>query len=119
MVKKDIEFLPDYPIRFDWGGLEALTEALNAPAFVDLDRVLNPKNVGPVQIKLMLWAGLIHRHPELKKEDVPKLIDKFLETNGMIELSARINKALIASGLLGEVGKPGADTGEVKEQSQS
>lgn len=118
MVKKDVEFLPDYPIRFDWEGIEALTEALNAPAFVDLDRVLHPKNVGPVQIRLILWAGMIHKHPELQKDDVKKLINQFVEENGMRELSTRINKALIASGLLGDA-KQGADTGEVKEQLKS
>lgn len=115
MVKKEVEFIPNYPLRYNWNGIEALTIALDAPAFMDIDRVINPKNLGPVQIKLMLWAGLIHKYPDLQKEKVPELIDIFLETHCMKDLSLVISNALMASGLLGSNGT-GADTGEVSKQ---
>ena len=118
MVIKEVEFVSGYPLRFDWNGIESMTIALDTPAFTDIDRIISKGNFGPVSVRLILWAGLLHKHPDLKKEEVSKLIDAYLENHTLKDLSLTISKALIASGLLGTE-STGADTGEVPEQSKT
>lgn len=107
MVKKEVAFLPGYPLRYGWEGLEKLTSALNAEAFEDFEKIVN--KIGPKHIRIILWAGLIHKDPDISTNEVYNLIDTYLENHTMSDLSELIGKALAISGILG-----GSDPGEEK-----
>ena len=89
-----------------------MTEALGAPAFTDLEEVL--QKLGPKQIRLILWAGLLHKFPELSQKDVVGIINEYLEDHDIGELSEVVIKALAEASILGG----GSDQGEVKEKAK-
>lgn len=107
MATKEIPFFGGYTLRYGWAGLEALTSALDAPAFTDFEKIVN--QLGPKHLRMILWAGLIHKFPEMTPSDVIPLIDEYLETKDISDLSKLVGEALTASGII----KEGADKGEV------
>lgn len=100
-----------YPLRLTWNSIEKMTEALGTPAFSQFDQAININNIGPVQLRIIIWAGLLPKYPELKQEDVSDLIDQYREKHGVSELYILVGNLLIEAGLLG---KKGSDKGEVK-----
>lgn len=112
MVSKETQFVPEYPLRYEWNAFEALAEALNAHSFADFDNVLNSARVGFKEIRIVIWAGLLHKYPDMKKEDVAELINIYMENHVMSELSGLVGNALSDSEMFK---KKGVDTGEVPQ----
>ena len=110
MAKKEVEFFGDYKLRYGWQGLEALSTALDAPAFADFDKIIN--ELGPKQLRVILWAGLLHKYPDLKSDsqEMFGIMDNYLDTHDMESLGNVVGNALMASGILGDSGE---DKGEV------
>jgi hypothetical protein len=113
MVSKEIDFFKGFTLRFNWTAFEKMAHALNAPAFSQFDKIM--ANLGPYEIRMILWAGLLHKNPNLKKEDVGELIDEYMETHSMEELTEVIMTALTEGSVFG--GKK-ADTGEAQKSVQ-
>jgi hypothetical protein len=84
-----------------------MVEALEAPAFVDFDKII--KKLGPKQMRMILWAGLTHQIPDLKPSDVIPIINEFMETKTMADLSEIVIKALQEASILGTGGNAGVE----------
>ena len=89
-----------------------MTEALEAPAFTDLENAL--QKLGPKQIRMILWAGLLHKFPDLSQKDVIPIINEYMEDHDMGQLSEIVIKALTEASILGG----GSDQGEAKEKTK-
>jgi hypothetical protein len=76
---REVNFFGDYSLRFNWSAFEKMTSALGASSFSDFDKIMT--KLGPVEIRLIIWAGLQHKFPNIKKENVSDLIDEFMELN--------------------------------------
>jgi hypothetical protein len=115
LVKKDIPFFGDYTLRYGWKGLEALTTELDAPAFSDFDKII--QELGPKHLKVILWAGLIHKFPTLKPEsnEMYDIMDEYLDGHTISELSEIVGQALIASGIISTENAEGATEGNVEK----
>lgn len=114
LVKKEIAFFGDYTLRYGWKGLEALTTELNAPAFSDFDKII--QELGPKHLKVILWAGLLHKFPTLKPEsnEMYELMDEYLDGHSIADLSEIVGQALIASGIISTENVEGAKEGNVE-----
>jgi|SRR5665647_1024366 len=112
MATKEVEFFGDYNLRYGWQGLEALSSALDAPAFSDFDKILN--ELGPTHLRIILWAGLLHKYPSLGREspEMYGIMDEYLEGHSLEDLGNIVGKALMASGIIGQ--PQGEDKGEVQ-----
>jgi hypothetical protein len=109
MVLKEIPFIGDYTLRYDWNGYEKMCEALGAETFGDFDLALG--KLGPKTLRLILWAGFLHKFPNLKKEEVSGIIDQFGESNSKADMFPIVMNALKEAGLIADRGN---DTGEAK-----
>lgn len=89
-----------------------MVEGLEAPAFVDFAAVM--EKLGPKQMRIILWAGLLHMLPDLKPKDMYPIINEYLEKHTMEELTNIVVKALQEASILSKGG--GNDQGEVKVQ---
>jgi len=117
MVSKEVKFYGDYTLRYGWGGLEALTDALDTPAFSDFDRIIS--EIGPKHLRKILWAGLLHKFPNLTDQDMFQIMDGYLEGHSIAELSDVVGKALLASGIISAPQDyQGDDTGEVQDMEE-
>ena len=114
MVTKEVPFFGDYTLRYGWKGLEAMAKALNTPAFTDFDRII--AEMGPEHLRKIVWAGLIHKYPNLTADATCELIDEFLDEHDVTELSDIVGQAMIASGIITPPSQPGegGDMGESK-----
>jgi len=98
MTLKEIPLIGEYALRYDWAGFEAMMEALEAPSFSDFDKGFS--KLGPRSVRMMVWAGLLHKFPLLKKEEVAGIITSYLENNSLESLTAVLNKALLEGNIL-------------------
>lgn len=89
-----------------------MVEGLDAPAFVDFAAVM--EKLGPKQMRIILWAGLLHMLPDLTPKDMYPIINEYLEKHTMEDLTNIVVKALQEASILSKVG--GNDQGEVKTQ---
>lgn len=90
-----------------------MVEGLNAPAFVDFAKVI--EELGPKQIRIILWAGLLHMIPDITPKDTFKIIDEYLENHTLKDLTEVVIRALQEASILAkDVG--GTDLGEEKSQ---
>lgn len=109
MPLKTIHFFGEYKLRYDWEAFENMVEALEAPAFVDFDKII--KKLGPKQMRMIIWAGLLHQVPGLTPADVIPIINEFMQTKGMPELTEIVIKALQEASILGSGGEPVTESG--------
>lgn len=103
-------FFGDYTLRYNWTAFEKMALALNAPAFSDFDRIM--AKLGPVEIRLIIWAGLLHKFPNIKKDDVSELIEEYLEEHEVPDLTELVMTALTEASVFSRK----SDTGETKAQ---
>ena len=89
-----------------------MVEALEAPAFIDFENII--KKLGPKQMRMILWAGLIHQIPGLQPAGVIPIINEFMETRSMADLTEIVIKALQEASILGSGGEAVADTPKEK-----
>ena len=90
-----------------------MVEGLEAPAFVDFAKVM--EKLGPKQMRIILWAGLLHMNPDLTPKDMYPIINDYLEKHSLEELTQVVIKALQeASILASEVGGSGQGEGKVQ-----
>lgn len=108
MPLKSIPFFAGHSLRFDWQAFEEMVEALETPAFSDFGKIV--EKLGPKTLRIILWAGLLHENPGLKQADVFPIINEYLESHSMTELSEVVLNALTESSILG------GDTGEAMSQ---
>ena len=92
MPLKSIPFFGDYSLRYGWSGIEAIMEVLGNPSFTEFDKIVTRPTLKTV--RLVIWAGLIHDKPLLKKEDVPKILDEYLSENTFQSLVGVMTRAL-------------------------
>jgi hypothetical protein len=90
-----------------------MVEGLEAPAFVDFAKVM--EQLGPKQMRIILWAGLLHMLPELTPKDMFPIINEYLEKRTLEDLTLVVIKALQEASILSKEGA-GSDTGEAKAQ---
>lgn len=114
MPLKDITFFREYTIRYDWDAFEKVCEALNIESFMDFDIVL--RRLGPKQLRLMLWAGLIHKFPEMQPSEVGTIISEFMQENPLSEVTSIISKGLEEAGF---ISTRGLDKGETKPNTKA
>jgi hypothetical protein len=109
MATKEVKFFGDYNLRYGWQGLEALSTALDAPAFADFDKILN--ELGPAHLRIILWAGLLHKYPTMgvNSPEMFQVMDDYLEDHSLEDLGNVVGQALMASGIIGQ---QEADKGE-------
>lgn len=113
IATKSLPFFGKYKLRYDWEAYEAMVEGLNAPAFVDFAKVI--ETLGPKQIRVILWAGLLHMMPELTPKETFKIIDEYLEKKTLKDLTEVVVRALQEASILAkDVG--GTDPGEAGTQ---
>lgn len=65
----------EYPLRYDFNAICQIEELLEinvfqASAWEDFGEKLSAR-----KILILLWAGIIHKHPEMTREDLGKEID--------------------------------------------
>lgn len=89
-----------------------MVEGLGAPAFVDFAAVM--EKLGPKQMRIILWAGLLHMLPALTPKDMYPIINEYLEKHSMEELTNVVVQGLQEASILSKSG--GNDQGEVKVQ---
>lgn len=110
MALKSIPFFKGLDLRFDWEAYEKMVEALEAPAFTDFSNVV--QKLGPKQMRIILWAGLLHAKPDLELKDTFAIINEYLEEKSMDDFAQVIITALQEASILGKGG--GSDPGEAK-----
>lgn len=88
-----------------------MVDGLEAPAFVDFAKVM--EQLGPKQMRIILWAGLLHMIPDMTPKDMFPLINEYLEKHTLEDLTLVVIKALQEASILS---KEGSDTGEAKVQ---
>jgi hypothetical protein len=88
-----------------------MVEGLGAPAFVDFANVM--EKLGPKQMRIILWAGLLHMNPDLTPKDMYPIINDYLEKHSLEELTEIVVKALQEASILSK-GVGGPDQGEEK-----
>jgi len=93
-----IPFFKEYSLRYGWSGIEAMMEALGNPTFVEFDKIVARPTLKTV--RLVIWAGLIHDKPLLKKEDVPKILDEYLGENTFKSLVDVMTRALSEANII-------------------
>jgi len=113
MPLKDIPFFKEYTIRYDWDAFEKVCEALNIESFMDFDIVL--RRLGPKQLRLMLWAGLLYKFPTLQPSEVGAIISEFMQENPLSDVTAIISKGLEEAGF---ISTKVADKGEMKPNAK-
>ena len=89
-----------------------MVEGLEAPAFIDFAAVM--EKLGPKQMRIILWAGLLHMLPELTPKDMFPIINEYLDKHSMEDLTTVVVKSLQEASILSKGG--GNDQGEVKVQ---
>lgn len=110
---KTIPFFGKYKLRYDWEAYESMVEGLNAPAFADFSKVI--EELGPKQIRVILWAGLLHMLPELTPKETYPIINEYLEKHTLRDLTEVVIKGLQEASILSkELG--GSDQGEAQNQ---
>lgn len=108
MVLKEVPFFGEYTLRYDWDAYEKICEELNIETFTQFNNALNM--MGPKKLRIMLWAGLLHKFPDLKPEEVSKIIDEYKENNPVGGIPEAVLKGLREAQIIGEI--KGVDTGE-------
>jgi hypothetical protein len=111
MPLKSIPFFGKYKLRYDWEAFEEMVEALETPAFSDFGKIVS--RMGPKTMRVMIWAGLLHDNPGLRQEDVKKIINEYMETHSLEDLTEVLMSALNESSLLG------GDKGEAMTETKS
>lgn len=116
MATKEIPFFGDYSLRYGWQGLEALSTALNAPSFSDFDKIIN--ELGPRHLRVILWAGLLHKYPSLgvDSREMFTIMDGYLEEHSLEDLGNIVGQALMASGVIAQQGEDKGEDTEVKQK---
>jgi hypothetical protein len=109
MPLKEIPFVGPYTIRYDWDAFEKICESLGIESFADFDIIL--RKLGPKQIRLMLWAGLLHKFPNLQPSEVGSIISDFMQEKQLPEITVLISNGLVEAGF---ISMQGADKGETK-----
>lgn len=109
---KAIPFYGKYKLRYDWEAYENMVEALGAPAFADFAKVI--EKLGPKQIRMILWAGLLHMDPEITPKDVYPILNAYLEKNSLEDLTGIVVQALQEASILSK--EMGDDLGEANEK---
>ena len=91
-----------------------MVEGLGTPAFADLAQAM--ENLGPRQIRIILWAGLLHMNPDLTPKDLFPIINEYLEKHTFEDLAKIVVKALQEASILnaGESRKPDQGEGEIQ-----
>lgn len=83
-----------YPLRFDYGAMESLCDALGA-RIDNLQEAMS--NLKVSQLKLVLWAGMLDAAPELADpEEGPPIVAAMVRKLGMGDGQAVIQTALEA-----------------------
>ena len=93
-----IPFFKDYSLRYGWSGIEAIMDVLGNPSFTEFDKIIARMELKTV--RLVIWAGLIHDKPLLKKEDVPKILDEYLCENSFKSLVDVMTRALSEANII-------------------
>lgn len=114
MTLKSLPFFKDLELRYDWEAYEKMVEALEAPAFTDFADVV--QKLGPKQMRIILWAGLLHMKPDMKLSDTFAIINEYIDANSMDKFAQVIITALQEASILGKGG--GTDPGEVKKKTR-
>lgn len=89
-----------------------MVDGLDAPAFVDFAKVM--EKLGPKQIRIIIWAGLLHMMPDITPKDVFPIINEYLEKHSLEDLTNIVVKGLQQASILGSGLEE--DQGEVKVQ---
>ena len=89
-----------------------MVEALEAPAFTGFSKVI--EELGPKHIRIIIWAGLLHMLPDLTPKETYGIINEYLETNSLRDLTDVAIRGLQEASILSkEFG--GNDQGEAKK----
>jgi hypothetical protein len=122
MAAKSTDFLPDYPLRFNFSGVKFLCKELGIERVDDILEFVQTK-MKSTDIEKIIYAGLRGKHPELTLEDLTKeggLLDQFTDLdgeNGFGDIGEVALQSLFDSGILARAGpNQVADTGEGRTQ---
>ncbi|MCK9310672.1 MAG: hypothetical protein M0P26_00175 [Bacteroidales bacterium] len=91
-----------------------MVEGLGTPAFAELAQAM--ENLGPKQMRIILWAGLLHMAPELTPKDLYPIINEYLEKHTFEDLAAVVVKGLQEASILNTGNSRKPDQGEVGTQ---
>lgn len=89
-----------------------MVEGLEAPAFVDFAKVM--EKLGPKQMRIIIWAGLLHMLPDITPKEVFPIINEYLESHSLEDLTNIVVKGLQQASILGK--DMGDDQGEAVAQ---
>jgi hypothetical protein len=117
MVVREVEFFGDYTLRYNWNAFEKLAVALGAPAFSDFDKIM--AKLGPTEIRIIIWAGILHKFPNIKKEQVSDIIDEYMETSDINTLTDLVMTALTEASVFGRKSDKGETAGSKSKPSKS
>jgi hypothetical protein len=84
---------------------------LEAPAFADFSVII--QNLGPKQIRIILWAGLLHMCPDLTPQGTYAIINEYLEKHSLKQLTDVVIGGLQQASILANA-EGGNDKGEAK-----
>jgi len=113
MVLKEIPFWNEYTLRYDWDSYEKLCEALGVESFADFDIVL--RRLGPKQLRILLWAGFLHKFPDMQPGEVGKIMSEFMDGKSIADITTPISEGLKAAGFIAERGNdPGEQPPKIK-----
>jgi len=91
-----------------------MVEGLGTPAFAELAQAM--ENLGPKQMRIILWAGLLHMAPELTPKDLYPIINEYLEKHTFEDLAAVVVKGLQEASILNTGNSRKPDQGEAGTQ---
>lgn len=101
-------------LRFDIPACLALESVLGVPFGVVVNRLHQCSITSTCGA---LWAGLKHEDPNLKMEDLPQMLQTYLDNGGeLMVLNDALNKAISESTPLKSVKVPGSVEGNVKPE---
>lgn len=109
MPLKSLPFFGEYSLRFNWTAFERMAVALGTPSFADFDKIMT--RLGPVEIRTIVWAGLLHKYPKITSSEVAGIIDEYLDEHDIQELTEIVMNALTEASVFGN---KKADKGETK-----
>lgn len=61
--------------------------------------------LGPVEMKILVWAGLLHKYPKLKQEEASDIIDEYMEDHTIEDLSNIVMDAIQNASVFGRPDK--------------
>ena len=89
-----------------------MVEGLGTPAFAELAQAM--ENLGPKQMRMILWAGLLHMYPDLTPKDMFPIINEYLEKHTFEDLATVVVKALQEASILNAGNSRKTDQGEAE-----